>query len=165
MIFLSSVFLVTWTDKSSRINELLPLFKLINILFKALLIRQTHRIANFSNSFNCYLDVFYYNCNRRSPNNSSYWLLLVLYYEVKCHKQLLGYPQPASPLGEGCSINRLQLCRGVWPPHTHTPPSVRYMTLKIWWWGSGNVAALRNIVYSFIANAPGCILAWNGSTW
>ena len=43
------------------------------------------------------------------------------------------------------------------------PQSVVCPINLIWWWGSSNAGALRNMEYSFITMASS--LAWSGSTW
>ena len=55
-----------------------------------------------------------------------------------------------SPVGWGCRIHQLQLCRGVRPL-----PSINflYMTLKLWWRGS-SLVDLGNAKYPFIAIDP-----------
>ena len=66
------------------------------------------------------------------------------------------------PVGWGCRIHRLLLCRGVRPP---PPTSVLIWHQTIWWWGSGNAGALGNAEYPFNAVAPRSTLARSGSTW
>ena len=71
------------------------------------------------------------------------------------------FPILNCPVGWGCRIHRLLLCRGVRPP-----PRVSWIWhYTIWWWGSSNAGALGNAEYPFIAIAPRSTLARSGSTW
>ena len=66
--------------------------------------------------------------------------------------------QPWNPVGWGCRIHRLHLCKRVRPP----PERVSWIWhLTIWWWGS-SFRDLRNML--FIASGRRCTLAWSGST-
>ena len=56
------------------------------------------------------------------------------------------------PVGWGCRIHRLHLCKEVRP----YPQHVSWIWhLTIWWWDSSNAGALGNAEYPFIAIAPG----------
>ena len=60
------------------------------------------------------------------------------------------------PIGWGCRIHRLHLCREVKLP----PQKVSWIWHQtIWRWGSSNAGALRNAEHPFIAIAPRSILA------
>ena len=66
------------------------------------------------------------------------------------------------PVGLGCKLYQLHLCRGVKPPHP--PTIVLCMILNcIWWWGSSS-GALGNVEYLFIAITPKSTLTQRGST-
>ena len=65
------------------------------------------------------------------------------------------------PVGWGCRIHRLHLCRGVRPPLT----SVLDMTLNNLMVRFQQCWALGNAEYPFIAIAPRSTLAQSGSTW
>ena len=65
------------------------------------------------------------------------------------------------PVGWGCRMPRLFLCKGV--RHPQRVSCIWYKT--IWWWGSSNAGALGNVDYPFIAIVPRSTLTRNGSTW
>ena len=64
-------------------------------------------------------------------------------------------PSFIGPVGWGCRIHRLLLCRGVGPPPRYEWPSR----------GSNDAGALENAEHPFIAIAPKSTLARNDSTW
>ena len=61
------------------------------------------------------------------------------------------------PVGWGCRIYRLHLCRGIRPPP--------HPTSVLGWWGSRDTGALGNVEHPFITKAPWSTLARCGSTW
>ena len=61
------------------------------------------------------------------------------------------------PVGWGCRIHRLHLCRRVRLPHRMS----RIWQETIWWWGSRNAGGLGNAEFSNIAVAPRCTPAWS----
>ena len=71
------------------------------------------------------------------------------------------------PVGWGCRIHWLHLCRGVKKTKKKNKKTrVSWIWHKaIWWWGSSNAGALGNTEYPFIAVAPRSTLARLGSTW
>ena len=66
------------------------------------------------------------------------------------------------PVGWGCRIHRLHLCRGGTTP---PPDWVSCMWQTIWWWSSSITGALGNAKHPFIAIASRFSLVRNGSTW
>ena len=65
------------------------------------------------------------------------------------------------PIGWGCTIHRLLLCRGVRLPQRAS--KIWHQT--VWWRGSSNAGALGNTEYLFIAIAPRSSLDRSGSPW
>ena len=75
------------------------------------------------------------------------------------------------PVGWGCRIYRLHLCRGVRSP----PQRVSWIWhLPIWWWVSSNAGVLGNAEYPLLPSLPGpiyglnktnCILMLNWTVW
>ena len=63
------------------------------------------------------------------------------------------------PVGSGCTIHPLLLCKGVIHPRQECPE------YDIWWWVSSNAGTLRNAEYPIVDIAYMPTLAQSGSTW
>ena len=96
-----------------------------------------------------------------SPNYNSKWYLKKKREDINLIELPLPLTQVYCPVGWGCKIHWLHLCRGVRPPLT----SVLYMTLNNlivrfqWCWSFGDAEHL------FIDIAPRSTVARNGSIW
>ena len=70
-------------EQTANTTELLQMFKVMIILFKALLIMKTDGISNFTNCFNWYLGAFYFNCSSQLIYICRFWAIK-LNGSIKC---------------------------------------------------------------------------------